>query len=179
MPTAPRKSFRRLVSERCGAVLLGGLVALMAPATHAETRVEGQVDSIRLEAHDATVREVLAALSASYHLRFRSSTPLDRSATGSFNGPLLRVIATVLASYNYVVKNEEDGTIEVIVLGSQGPTPQPAPSAQTPTWDAFVSTPQPAQRDAPAPAPSQPAPALGSTTLTDWEMRGNIGRPAR
>jgi hypothetical protein len=178
MPTAPRKSFRRLVSERCGAVLLGGSVALMAPATRADTRVEGQVDSIRLEAHDATVQEVLAALSARYHLRFRSSTPLDRSATGTFNGPLLRVIAVVLASYDYIVKNE-DGTIEVIVLGSQGPTPQPAPSVQTPTWDALVSTPQPAQRDAPAPAPSQSAPALGSTTLTDWEMRGNIGRPAR
>jgi hypothetical protein len=172
MPTVARSSFHPLFFKRWIAVLLGGLVALMAAATHAETRVEGQVDSIHLEAHDATIQDTLSALSAAYHLRFRSSVPLNGSITGSFAGPLPSVIARVLASYDYVTKSE-GGIIEVIVLGRQNPTPQPAAR-----WETLGSAPQPVQRAAPAPT-SSPSAQLPAGTFTDWEARALVARPAR
>jgi hypothetical protein len=171
MPAVTRIAFHPLFSKWWYAGLLGGLVALMAPAI-AETRVEGQVDSIRLEAHDATIQDMLSALSAAYHLRFRSSTPLNGSITGSFEGPLPSVIARVLASYDYVTKSE-GGIIEVIVLGRQNPTPQPAAR-----WETLGSAPQPVQRAAPAPT-SSPSAQLPAGTFTDWEARALVARPAR
>jgi hypothetical protein len=108
------------------AALLSALVALAAPAAHAETRVEGTVDSIRLEAHDASVQEVLTALGANFDLRFRSATPLDRTVSGSLKGPLRGVVARVLDGYDYIGKTG-NGTMQVIVLGLQQQAQQISP----------------------------------------------------
>jgi hypothetical protein len=145
---------------RC-AVLSSALVAMAAPATHAETRVEGTVDSIRLEVHDASVQEVLTALGANYDLRFRSATPLDRTVSGSFNGPLSGVVAWVLDGYNYIGKTG-NGTMQVIVLGGQQQAQQVSPLIGTmPQHGQQVSppagtTPQQAQQTMPSPS-LQPA----------------------
>jgi hypothetical protein len=138
MPSSLGSSTRTFA--RC-AVVLNALVALAAPAAHAETRVEGTVDSIRLEAHDVTVQEVLTALGANFDLSFRSATPLDRTVSGSFHGPLRGVVARVLDGYNYIGKTG-NGTMQVVVLGLQqqaqqvspliGTRPQQAPQISPP-----------------------------------------------
>src|SRR4029453_9231046 len=93
---------------------------------HAEIILEGPADALQIEMHDASVQEVLLVLGANYGLRLSSSAPLDRSVSGSFNGPLPRLVARLLDRYNYVVKSA-NGTLEVVVLGAHD-APPAAPS---------------------------------------------------
>ena len=65
-------------------------------AAHAQVQVGGQPDAVRIEARDATLREVLDALQANFNLRYRSDDVLDTRITGTFSGPLRRVAAHIL-----------------------------------------------------------------------------------
>jgi len=135
-----------LLLTRLAALLFGGGVTAF-PA-HAEIILEGPANALQIEMHDASIQEVLSALGANYGLRFSSATPLDRSVSGSFNGPLPRLVARLLDRYNYVVKSA-NGTLEVVVLGAHDGSSAvrsvgfPAPSAGL---------------AAPRPAPAAPVP---------------------
>jgi hypothetical protein len=103
------------------AVTIAGvlLAALPADGLRAEIRVQGQVADVRVEARDATVAEILAALGERFALRYRGPT-VSRSVTATFEGPLRRVVARVLAGSNYVILARGDG-LDVIVLSAGSP----------------------------------------------------------
>ena len=132
MACSPGNSFHCFLLTRLAALLFGG--AVTAFPAHAEIILEGPANALQIEMHGASVQEVLLALGANYGLRFRSATPLDRRVSGSFNGPLPRLVARLLDRYNYVVKSA-NGTLEVVVLGAHDAAPAvrsagfPAPSA--------------------------------------------------
>lgn len=92
------------------------LAALHCDCVHAEVRVQGQADDVRVEVRDATVAEILAVLSERFSLRYRG-TPQSRSITATFEGPLRRVVARVLEGHNFVIEAHRDA-IEVIVLSA-------------------------------------------------------------
>jgi hypothetical protein len=96
------------------AILLAAL--LHAHSVGAETGITGEPDAVRVEARDASLEEVLAALKASFGLHYRSSASLDRRVNGKYEGPLQRVVTRLLEGYDFVVKNRA-GNIEVIVFG--------------------------------------------------------------
>lgn len=114
------------------ALLIAGLLlaTLFGHCADAEVRVQGPADAVQVEAQAATVTEILAALSERYAVRYRG-TPATSSLTGSFEGPLRRVVARVLAGYDYIIAARRDG-LEVIVLSAgppsaaAGPPPLPA-----------------------------------------------------
>ena len=119
---------RRLSIERWTAWFLVGLVAWTTSPGRAETRLEGQADDIQLQMSDASVREILATLEATYDVRFRSAIPLDHRITGTIKGPLPRVLTRVLDGYDYVVKST-NGATEVVVFATrsgQGQAQHPA-----------------------------------------------------
>lgn len=147
MAGSPGNSFHRFVLSRLAALLLGGGVIATAFPVHAEIILEGPANALRIEMHDASVQEVLLVLGANYGLRFSSPAPLDRSVSGSFNGPLPRLVARLLDRYNYIVKSA-NGTLEVVVLGARDAAPA-APSV------GFAPSAGPA---APRPAPAAPVP---------------------
>jgi hypothetical protein len=93
------------------------LVLLFAAPARAEVLVSGTRDAINVEISDASVDEVLAALSAKFALSYRSGAPLDKRLTGTHDGSLQRVIAGVLTGYDFVVKTSRDG-LEVTVYGA-------------------------------------------------------------
>lgn len=101
------------------------LAALHCNSVRAEVRVQGPVEDIRLEARDATVEEILAALRARFELHYRGTT-LNRRVTANYEGPLRRILARVLDGYDYVVKTNE-ANIEVIVLSTGTPRQAVAP----------------------------------------------------
>jgi hypothetical protein len=103
------------------AVTIAGvlLAALSADGLRAEIRVQGQAGDVRVEARDATVAEILAALGERFTLRYRGPT-VSRSVTATFEGPLRRVVARVLAGTNYVIQARGDG-LDVIVLSTGSP----------------------------------------------------------
>ena len=110
----------------------GALVAaLFCNCVHAEVRVQGDVRDLRVEVHDATVAEILAALAERFALRYRGS-PGGDGITATFEGPLRDVVMRVLGGYNYVIRASGDG-LEVVVLSTQSPHAVIPPPAAPPT----------------------------------------------
>jgi hypothetical protein len=91
-------------------------------SAHAEVSVKGDVDAVRIEAHDSSLAEVLSALGAAFDVRYGSSIDLNRPVTGRLNGPLPRVISRLLQDYNYVARSSPAGDIEAIFIFSAAQT---------------------------------------------------------
>src|SRR3954469_22183043 len=137
------------------AVLLAG--SLHAQSVCADVRVTGAPEAIRLEAHDAPGREVLAALNASFGLRYRGDAGVDRRISGTYQGSLARVVRRLLDGYDFIMAadivtadadtdadaDSDDGSfevIEVIVIGAAAPgearlAPVPVAAPQTTPTD--------------------------------------------
>jgi hypothetical protein len=115
------------------AALIAGalLAALFSACVRAEIRVQGNAGDVRLEAHDATVAEILAALGERFGLHYRGTTGSE-GLTATFEGPLRRVIARVLSGYNYIIASRGEG-LDVIVLSTQSPHAVPPPPVAHPT----------------------------------------------
>jgi hypothetical protein len=96
------------------AVALASLT-FSAAVAHAEVLIAGAPDTVHIEVHHASLREVLDAMQAKFNLRYRSADALDRSLDGTFDGPLSRITARVLDGYNFAMKVSSDG-IDVLVL---------------------------------------------------------------
>lgn len=99
-------------------VLAGVLImalGLTSRTAHAEVRVEGQIDSVRIEVRDASVRDVLEALSSTFHLRVEGSAALDRPVSGTYKGSLQQVVARLLTGRDYVA-TYSTGKVEIRIL---------------------------------------------------------------
>jgi hypothetical protein len=81
----------------------------------AEVQVDGRREAVHLEARDASLQEVLAALHDRFNLRYCSIDVLQAQTTGVFDGPLLRVAARVLDGYDYAMRVTPEG-IDLLVL---------------------------------------------------------------
>jgi hypothetical protein len=110
------------------------LAALHCNCVRAEIRLQGQADDVRVEARDASVAEILAALGERFALRYRG-TPGGGVITATFEGPLRHVVARVLVGYNYVIADHRDG-LEVIVLSTESPHAVVPPTIAPPTYPA-------------------------------------------
>src|SRR5258708_40375859 len=109
------------------AVLIAGLVR--PPYARAETIITGVQDDLTLEAHDATIQDVLAALGTKFGLRYRNITAIDRRFDGTYEGSLHRVVTRLLDGSSYVMSTD-GGHIEVIMVGAAKPNEtRPVPSA--------------------------------------------------
>ena len=96
------------------AILLAALFP--APFVWAEARITGNPDAVRVEARNAPVEEVMAALGTSFGLRYRSTVSSSRRITGTYEGSLQRVVTRLLDGYNFVMKTSPGG-VEVMVYG--------------------------------------------------------------
>jgi hypothetical protein len=96
------------------------LLADASTAARAEAAVKGPMDAVQVEAHDSSIAEVLAALRAAFALQYRTSIDLNRPVTGTFSGPVLKVISHLLKDYDYVVRSSAPDRIEVIVIKLSG-----------------------------------------------------------
>jgi hypothetical protein len=164
------------------AILLGAASAMTTTPALAEMRVRGTPEAVRIEARDSSVAEILSALSHTFNMHYQSSANLDKRLSGTYAGPLSRVLARVLDGYNFIVKTD-NGNIAVTVLGPPGAAAaaaassaprvvrQPAEGAAQPRG-AGEDLPRPqvsASTDAPAPVvepkkePSFPTPTRPSS----------------
>ena len=82
----------------------------------AESFITGGPGDVVIEAQDAAISDVLAALSKTFGVRYRGAALPERHITGRYGGPLPRVLARLLEGYDFVIKTESD-YIEIIVLG--------------------------------------------------------------
>jgi hypothetical protein len=65
---------------------------------------------IQIEAHDASVGQVLAALQESGLIRLSASDQLSRTVSGSYTGTLPQVLSRILDGYNYFLRVTASGT---------------------------------------------------------------------
>ena len=107
------------------AVPIAGLLlaAFHCNCVRAEIRVQGRADDVRVEARDATVADILAALGARFAVRFRGATG-SRGVTMTLEGPLRRVVGRVLDGYDYVIETRGSG-LDVIVLSARSRSAAP------------------------------------------------------
>lgn len=113
------------------ALLLGA--AVCAGAAQAEVRVtEAGGDRLTVEAHDATLGQVLDALRAVRPLHLHATGALNRPVTGTYSGSLPRVLSRILDGYDHVIHLTATG-IELDVLGVGQGERASAPAAGTVT----------------------------------------------
>ena len=94
------------------------LLAALFPghSVRADARITGEPDAVRVEARNAPVEEVMAALGTSFGLRYRATVSTGRRITGTYEGSLQRVVTRLLDGYNFVMKTSPAG-VEVMVYG--------------------------------------------------------------
>jgi hypothetical protein len=116
--------------------------------------VRGTSQAVVIEAQNATVEEVLVALTDTFKVQFRSAANLDKRLTGTYEGTLQQAVSRILKGYDFVVKSSE-ARLEITLLGAGKPA-------------AIVGTP-------PAPKSAGAAPAVG---LALNAAADNTGHPA-
>src|SRR5262245_28708249 len=201
--TAPAKRNRRPVAPRslasCASIAVGAALLLGPACALAEVQVQGTPEAARVEVQGDSIDEVLAALNKAFDLRWRTSSPLDKPLTGTYEGSLNRVLTRVLDGYNFVLK-ASDGRIEITVLGTRGGTavagaaapvsvrpaaPNAAPKSPPPAGPMLAAAASKPVADAPAaPTPTLPAastiaeaPSADRATVTPPEPTRVISFP--
>jgi hypothetical protein len=100
-----------------GAWLAAAVLCAAAPAA-AEVRVtDAGGGQLVIDAHDATVQEILDALGQTRTIRFEASEALARRVTGTYAGPLQRVLSRLLDGYDHVIRSTSSG-IQIDVVGA-------------------------------------------------------------
>ena len=105
------------IGSRIVFLAIGILCFGFAQSVHAEVRVSGAADAVVIETRGATLEEVLRALQGSVKFRYHSTGALDGNVSGTYSGPLRRVIARLLENYNYVVRSSPN-ELQIEILGS-------------------------------------------------------------
>jgi hypothetical protein len=118
----PVRTIRPSNFGACAAVLLAAAFAIATTPALAELRVRGSAEAVRIEARDSSLEEILAALNRTFNMHYQSSANLDKRLSGTYSGPLSRVLARILGGYNFVLKTD-NGSIALTVLGPPGATP--------------------------------------------------------
>jgi hypothetical protein len=146
MPSSKRMALRSVADFSTTAFFVAvghGVTSVIVPTwALAETQVRGTPQATVVEAQNATVEEILAALTGTFKVRFRSAATLDKRLTGTYAGTLQQAVSRILKGYDFVVKSGPAG-LEITLLGSGTPTvvvgaraatkPAEAPAAQLAT----------------------------------------------
>jgi hypothetical protein len=120
-------------------------------AAPADVRIQGAFHAMRVEARDATVAEVLAALGEAFDFEYLETPGLDRPINGAFEGTLVQVLTRVLERYDYLVKSSRYGDIEVIHVGARARSSSVSAGAKLQRLD----RPAPAGTSARSPPPTE------------------------
>jgi hypothetical protein len=104
---------------RCSRWPVVVLACALATTARAEVRVEGDSNAVRVTTSQDTISEVLSAMAAALHFRYRTAVRLDASANAVYSGSLREVVARLLDGYNYAIRGSH-GTIEINVIGRRG-----------------------------------------------------------
>jgi len=139
-------------------------VLLNASPAPGATDIQGAADDLHLNAQDATIVEILDALSARFKLTYKMRSHNERPLTGMYSGTLLKTLTRVLAGHDYILELTDSG-LEITILGASNlasASTQTPPSSQATTARVEV---RPASVANPNPSPSGPSPPPLSSYL--------------
>jgi hypothetical protein len=143
---------QRPIFLRPRAHILSALVALSfilnVGSASALTDIQGAADDLRVNAQDATIIEILDALSGRFKFTYAVRSHSGRSLNGIYSGTLHETLTRVLDGNDYIVKLSESG-VDIVVLGPSNATigvaqlPQRSPVASAPASSTPVANPNP------------------------------------
>lgn len=112
--------------------LVVAVLCVTLPA-HAEVKIDGDAASLKVEAKDAKISEVMKALGA-FNVKLRMPRQLDRPVSGSYSGRLREVLTRILdqQNYNFIIGPAPSNGLDVMVLDIKGPAPDRANSEGAP-----------------------------------------------
>jgi hypothetical protein len=184
--SALRKTVDFAAAASPAAIALGIALAIAPTWARAETKVHGTPQAVVVEAQNATIEEILGALTDTFKVQFKSAANLDKRLTGTYQGTLQQAVSHILKGYDFVVKSGQAG-LEITLLGAGKPVavvgsrpatkaaeaappagPHPVPTATADGADHPVPMPTsggpvPPIRVAQGPAPVPTPPAPGTT----------------
>jgi hypothetical protein len=118
--TAPRKPANLSAAAAPAAIALGVALAVAPTWTYAEIQVRGTPQAVVVEAQNATVEEILVALTDQFKVQFRSAANLDKRLTGTYEGTLAKAVTRILKGYDFLMKSGPSG-LEITLLGAGKP----------------------------------------------------------
>jgi hypothetical protein len=125
------------------AIVFSVVLALLTPAL-AEIQIRGNPEAVTIAAHDTSVEEVFAALNRTFGLHYELSVNLDKRLSGTYVGPLSRVVTRILEGYSFVLKTDNGSIFVTVVGGPNIPAANSAASASPASGDPRAPVPQPA-----------------------------------
>ena len=143
-------------------VLIAALV-MMARSASAATDIQGGIEDLKLRAENASLREVLNALSVKFKLTYKLPGGIERSMSGLYSGTLKQVLERILDGNDYIVEVSNTGS-SVVVLRSSAPSTRTVamPIQSSSTDNSGITVTQPAQGAAQQVAET---PASGSNSI--------------
>jgi hypothetical protein len=139
-------------------LVLGAALAVAPTLAFAGAKVRGTSDAVSVEAKDASVGEILVALTNSFDVHFRSSANLEKRLTGTYAGSLRKVVTQILGGYDFVMKSGETG-LEITLLGS-GKAVDAVGAPPIRRQADSTAHPSPAAGPAPIASPTGPSPTI-------------------
>jgi hypothetical protein len=133
---APHRTADLSAAASFATVAFGIALAIAPTWARAETRVRGTPQAVVVEAQDASVEEILLALTHTFKVQIRSAANLDKRFTGTYEGTLQQAVSRILKGYDFVLKSGPAG-LEITLIGSgkpvavegAGPATRPAEAA--------------------------------------------------
>jgi hypothetical protein len=116
------------------------------------------VGRVRIEAHEASLDQVLAALQDSHLIHLSASDPLSGTVTGTYTGTLPQVLSRILDGRNYFLRVTASGT-ELHALNVSNNTDAALQSRVSSNVDAAVAPPPTSSLSPPRPASQAPIPS--------------------
>lgn len=116
------------------------------------TDIQGAADNLRVKAEDATIVEILGALSGRFKFTYTVRSHSGRTLNGTYSGTLSETLARVLDGNDYIVASSVN-SLDIVVLGPSNAT---TGVAQLPQRGQITSTPA-SSSPASSPASSSPA----------------------
>ena len=101
------------------ATIAAGCLLLTTTFADAGVNVRGTPEATRVETQEASIEEVHRALSETYSFSYVSNIPLREMVTGTYNGPLSRVLSFLLSGRNFVLKHERKG-LHLVIISEAG-----------------------------------------------------------
>ncbi len=117
---ALRKTADFAAAASPAAIALGVALAIAPTWARAETQVHGTPQAVVVEAQNATIEEILVALTDTFKVQFKSAANLDKRLTGTYQGTLQQAVSHILKGYDFVVKSGQAG-LEITLLGAGKP----------------------------------------------------------
>jgi hypothetical protein len=128
---------------------------LNAGPAFALTDIQGAADNLRVKAEDATIVEILGALSGRFKFTYTVRSHSGRTLNGTYSGTLSETLARVLDGNDYIVASSVN-SLDIVVLGPSNAT---TGVAQLPQRGQITSTPATAASSSPASTPASSSPA--------------------